>query len=69
MRYLMWFLQFIQNREEVYKKNAIDYNFELPTFKANVQRVDYKIVSSNKLQEKLGYEFIYPNPLYFPIEI
>lgn len=55
-------------RKKVYEKNAIDYNFEAPTFQNNEQIPDYKIISSNKLQKKLGYKFIYPNPLYFPVE-
>jgi nucleoside-diphosphate-sugar epimerase len=55
-------------RQKVYQKNAIDYNFEAPTFQNNEQTPDYKIINSNKLQKELGYEFIYPNPLYFPIE-
>ncbi len=55
-------------RQKVYQKNAIDYNFESPTFQNNEQMLDYKLINSNKLQKKLGYEFIYPNPLYFPIE-
>lgn len=55
-------------RQKVYQKNAIDYNFESPTFLNNEQTPDYKIINSDKLQKKLEYEFIYPNPLYFPIE-
>ncbi len=55
-------------RQKVYQKNAKDYNFESPTFQNNLQTIDYKIVRSTKLQIQLGYEFIYPNPLYFPIE-
>ncbi len=55
-------------RQKVYQKNAKDYNFEIPTFKTNSQTPDYKIINSSKLQEKLNYEFIYPNPLYFPLE-
>jgi len=55
-------------RQKVYQQNAKDYNFESPTFKNDNQLLDCKIVSSTKLQNQLGYEFIYPNPLYFPIE-
>jgi len=55
-------------RQKVYQKNAIDYNFKSPTFLNDEQTLDYKIINSEKLQKKLGYEFIYPNPLYFPIE-
>ncbi|WP_375563080.1 hypothetical protein ACE193_11315 [Bernardetia sp. OM2101] len=55
-------------RQKIYQKNAIDYNFEPPTFTNNEQTPDYKIINSEKLQEQLGYKFIYPNPLYFPIE-
>jgi nucleoside-diphosphate-sugar epimerase len=55
-------------RQEIYQKNAEDYNFEAPTFKNDEEMPNYKIINSNKLQEKLGYEFIYPNPLYFPLE-
>ncbi len=55
-------------RQKVYQQNAIDYNFEPPTFQDNNQTPDYKIININKLQKKLGYEFIYPNPLHFPIE-
>jgi nucleoside-diphosphate-sugar epimerase len=55
-------------RRKVYQKNAIDYNFEAPTFQNNEQTPGYKIINSDKLEKKLGYEFIYPNPLYFPVE-
>ncbi|AFM03862.1 UDP-glucose/GDP-mannose dehydrogenase family, NAD binding domain protein [Bernardetia litoralis DSM 6794] len=55
-------------RQKVYQKNAKEYNFEAPTFKNNNQTSDYKIINSNKLEKILGYEFIYPNPLYFPVE-
>ena len=56
-------------RKEVYQKNATDYNFEPPTFQETKQTPDYKIVSSEKLQKQLEYEFIYPNPLYFSMEM
>jgi len=55
-------------RKKVYEKNAIEHNFEAPTFLNDEQMIDYKIINSEKIQEKLGYEFIYPNPLYFPVE-
>lgn len=55
-------------RQNVYEKNAKDYNFESPTFKNDKEIPDYKIIDSKKLQKNVGYEFIYPNPLYFPLE-
>ena len=55
-------------RQKVYQKNAMEYNFESPTFQNNEQTPDYKLINTEKIQKKLGYEFIYPNPLYFPVE-
>lgn len=55
-------------RQKIYQKNAVEYNFEPPTFKNNEETPSYKIINSDKLQHKLEYEFIYPNPLYFPVE-
>lgn len=55
-------------RQEVYQKNAKDYNFEAPTFKENALVPNYKIVRADKLKNKLGYRFIHPDPLFFPIE-
>ncbi|WP_338761723.1 SDR family NAD(P)-dependent oxidoreductase [Bernardetia sp. ABR2-2B] len=55
-------------RQKVYQKNAIEHNFEAPTFSNNEKTPDFKIISSKKTQEILGYKFIYPDPLYFPVE-
>ncbi|MDW7693471.1 SDR family oxidoreductase [Flammeovirgaceae bacterium SG7u.111] len=51
-------------REDVYVKNCIDLGMELPTFNKK-NSVGYKIVSGKKVVKDLGYEFQYPDPLYF----
>lgn len=55
-------------RKKVYQKNAKDYNFEPPSFETSTQTPDYKIIGTEKLKNQLSYKFMYPNPLYFPIE-
>jgi nucleoside-diphosphate-sugar epimerase len=48
-------------RSEVHFSNSEKFGFKLGTFKGMTHRV----VKSNKLIEKLGYKFLYPNPLEF----
>lgn len=55
------------SRKEVYLKNAEEFGYEKPTFKEGSQeQEEYKVVSSRKLIEEFGYDFIYPDPLHFP---
>lgn len=49
-------------KEEVYTHNASCMNFERPIFK-NGKELN-RIICSKKLQEE-GFEYHYPNPLYF----
>ncbi len=53
------------SRRAVFLKNAEDFGFPAPTFDKKAP-FTYRIVSSEKLQNKLAYEFIYPDPLHFP---
>ncbi len=54
------------SRKEVYEKNALDFNFSASEFQDNnSDETPYKIVSSKKLIQSLGYDFIFPNPLEF----
>lgn len=55
-------------REEVYRKNAQDFDLELPKFAENSE-ISYKIVNSEKLIKRLNYSFIYPNPLEFDYQL
>lgn len=51
-------------RKDIYAKNCLDFGYEMPEFVPN-PNPKYKIVESNLLVKKLGYEFIYPDPLDF----
>ena len=53
------------SRQEVYEQNARELGFQAPAF-TDAEAKDFKVVSAEKLQKDLGYEFIYPNPLQFP---
>lgn len=48
-------------RSSVHIKNSKKFSFHVGTFEG----VSHKIVSSKKLIEKIGYRFLYPNPLDF----
>jgi len=49
-------------RREVYTRGAARFGFKPPRFVAPHQK-DFKIVSSRALKEKLGYRFLFPDPL------
>ncbi|WP_421497790.1 SDR family oxidoreductase [Flavobacterium columnare] len=49
-------------RKEYYELAAEKIGLEKPTF-AITQKIVYKIINSDKLKTKLGYQFKYPNPL------
>lgn len=51
-------------RQEVYLASCSPFGYEPPTFKEGESN-SFKIISSQKLQNALGYRFIYPNPLKF----
>ncbi|WP_428667538.1 SDR family oxidoreductase [Runella sp.] len=51
-------------RRDVYLASCAPYGYEPPTF-LTVAKNPFKIISSQKLQDKLNYQFIYPNPLDF----
>ena len=48
-------------RSSVHQKNSQKFGFKLGTFDGNISRV----ISSQKIIDKLGYIFKYPNPLEF----
>lgn len=50
-------------RREYYSREALRLGVELPVFESGAGRPRYKIVSNEKLREKLGYEFVHPDPL------
>ncbi|MCB0628763.1 MAG: NAD(P)H-binding protein [Saprospiraceae bacterium] len=52
------------SRRDFYTRQAQKDGFTPPTF-ADEDTVSYKIVSSQKLKEQLGYDFQYPDPLLF----
>lgn len=58
-----------QHRKKVLLKNAKDFGLEAPTFKESKHTPPYKIVDSQKLIDKLGFEFKYPNPLDYYYEL
>lgn len=51
-------------RREVYLASCAPFGYEAPTFLTAAAN-PYKIVSSEKLRDKLNYTFRYPNPLDF----
>lgn len=51
-------------RRDVYLASCAPYGYEPPTFLTGGKN-PYKIISSQKLQDKLNYQFIYPDPLNF----
>lgn len=50
--------------EGVYLKNAKEFGFEAPPLSQNAPSIN-KIISSEKLQKDLQYQFLYPDPLNF----
>lgn len=53
-------------RKEVMEPCCEQTQFEMPEFIASKETAPFKIINSDRLQAKLGYHFIYPNPLDFP---
>lgn len=52
-------------RKEIYLKNAHDFGWQAPDFQEPTTIQPFKIINSDKLINKIGYRFRYPNPLYF----
>ncbi len=52
-------------REAIYRKSCRDFGYEPPQFVEPTEPVPFKIVSSAKLIQATGYEFIHPDPLQF----
>lgn len=52
-------------RRDIYLKNAAQFGWQAPVFVESTDSIPYKIISSTKLINKLGYRFQYPNPLDF----
>ena len=46
------------------KQNVIDFQKGIPC-KNNTHKEQGRIISSEKLQQELMYDFLFPNPLYF----
>ncbi|MGB5926670.1 MAG: SDR family oxidoreductase [Cyclobacteriaceae bacterium] len=51
-------------RKEVYLANAEKIGFDKPGFRDDSDEA-YKVVNGDKLQQALGYSFVYPDPLSF----
>jgi len=52
-------------KKMVYSKISEEFNLEKPTFVSPNKQLSYKIVSNQKLLDKLGIELYYTNPLNF----
>jgi nucleoside-diphosphate-sugar epimerase len=52
-------------RKEIYLKNCEEFGFATPIFEEPAEEIPFKIISSQKLISKTGYEFLYANPLDF----
>lgn len=50
--------------QDVYLKNAKEFGFEIPAIQQK-NAENHQIISSEKLQNDLQYQFIYPDPLHF----
>lgn len=50
-------------RKTFYTAAAKHFGLEPPTFDEDDDEKDYKIISNQKLKDKLGYQFVYPNPM------
>jgi len=55
-------------RKDVFIKNCTEMNLPLPEIASYQQTSHFKVVQSDKIQQKIGYRFIYPNPLEFSYE-
>ncbi|MCS6969292.1 MAG: NAD(P)H-binding protein [Cytophagales bacterium] len=55
-------------RQEVYLTNAQKFGWSPPIFVSPSQPKSFKIVSSNKAVEQLGFRFLFPNPMEFYYE-
>ncbi|MEH0157800.1 NAD(P)H-binding protein [Limibacter armeniacum] len=53
------------SREALCIKQSEEFGYEMPEFEKPRRLPDHKTVSGQKLKDKLGYEFKYPNPLTF----
>jgi nucleoside-diphosphate-sugar epimerase len=51
-------------RAAVYAQNVLEFGYEAPQFIDN-EEFSFKIVNSDKLIQRLNYQFKYPNPLAF----
>lgn len=49
-------------RREFYTREAAKLGIELPPFEESAEQEPWKIVSSEKLMAKLGYQFLHPDP-------
>ena len=52
-------------RRAIYRKNAEQFGWEAPRFEVPVAPEPFKIISPNRLIERLNYPFIFPDPLDF----
>jgi len=50
-------------RESFYTAAAKHYGLPEPRFKKESEKKEYRIVSNQKLKDRLTYKFIYPNPM------
>ncbi|PIF03154.1 MAG: hypothetical protein CSA86_06205 [Arcobacter sp.] len=50
-------------KKEVYVKNALKFDFQFKMFKEN-KTLEDRIIKADKI-EKLGFEYLYPNPLTY----
>lgn len=50
-------------RRQVYTKNIHDFGYEAVEYDADL--ADFKMINADKIIDKLGYTFFYPDPLQF----
>ena len=50
-------------RREVYAQNVRDFGFDPPEY--DEDRANFKVINADKITQKLGYKYIYPDPLTF----
>jgi len=53
-------------RREIYRRNAAQFGWEPPHFEPPSTPESFKIVSPAKLIDRLGYHYLFPDPLDFP---